>query len=60
MAHYRRHEQDNNHSRQQPNRADNDVAWQRQVNTANGQNGGDRLPAWLWFVNVLWHFCFSA
>ena len=58
MAHYSRHEQDDNHSRQQPNRADNDVAWQGQVNSAYGENRGYRLSAWLWFVNMLrrgWH-----
>jgi hypothetical protein len=58
MAHHSRHEQDDNHSRQQPNRADNDVAWQGQVNSAYGENRGYRLSAWLWFVNMLrrgWH-----
>ena len=49
-----------NDSRQQPNRADNDVAWQGQVNSADGENRGYRLSAWLWFVNVLWHLCFFA
>ena len=48
-----------NDSRQQPNRADNDVAWQGQVNSAYGENRGYRLSAWLWFVNVLRHCVFS-
>src|SRR5213082_765035 len=58
MAHYSRNEQDDNHSRQQPNRADNDVARQGQVNSAHGENCGYRLSPWLWFVNVLWHLFF--
>jgi len=49
-----------NDSWEQPNRADNDVARQGQVNSADGENRGYRLSAGLWFVNVLWHFCFSA
>ena len=49
-----------NDSRQQPNRADNDVARQGQVNSADGENRGYGLSAWLWLVNVLWHLCFSA
>ena len=58
MAHHSRHEQHDNDSRQQPNRADNEVAWQRQVNSADGEHRGYRLPAWLWLVNMLrrgWH-----
>ena len=49
-----------NDSRQQPNRADNDVARQGQVNSADGENRGHGLSVWLWLVNVLWHLCFSA
>jgi hypothetical protein len=60
MAHYSRHEQDHNHSRQQPNWTDNDVTWQGEIDPADGENCGYRLSAWLWLVNVLWHFCFSA
>jgi hypothetical protein len=58
MAHYGRHEQDDNHSRQQPNRTDDDIAWQGKVNRAHGENRGYCLSAWLWLVNVLrrgWH-----
>jgi hypothetical protein len=60
MAHNSRHKQDHNHSWQQPNRPYNDVAWQGQVNPADRENRGYRLSAWLWLVNVFWHFCFSA
>src|SRR5215831_8060165 len=59
MAYHSRHEQNDNDSRQQPDRADNDVARQGQVNSADGENRGYRLSTWLWFVNVLWHLCFS-
>src|SRR5436189_3941149 len=58
MAHYSRYEQDDNHSRQQPNRADNDVARQGQVNSADGENCGYGLSAWFWLVNMLWHLFF--
>ena len=60
MAHYSRYQQHDNHSRQQPNRTYNDGAWQGQVNSANGENRAYGLSTWLWFVNVLWHLCFSA
>ena len=55
MADYSRHEQNDNHSWQQPNRPDNDIARQGQVNSADGENRGYGLSAWLWLVNVLWH-----
>src|SRR6266446_6535608 len=58
MAHHSRHEQHDNDSRQQPNRTDNDVAWQGQVNSADSENRGYGLSTRLWFVNVLWHLCF--
>ena len=58
MAYHSRHEENDNHSRQQPNRAHNDITWQGQVNSADGENGGNRLPTWLWLVNVIWHFVF--
>ena len=59
MAQHRRNQQDDNDSRQQPNRAYNDIAWQRQVNSANGKDCGYGLSAGLRFVNVLWHLCLS-
>src|SRR5215211_312753 len=58
MTHHSRHEQNDNHRRQQPNRANNNIAWKGQVNSADGENSGYCLSAWLWFINVLWHLCF--
>jgi len=60
MANHSRHEQDDNDSWQQPNRADNDVAWEGKVNSADRENRGYRLFTGLRFVNVLWHWCFFA
>ena len=35
MAHSRRHEQNDNQSRQQPSRANDEIGWQRQINCAD-------------------------
>src|SRR5262249_31701985 len=58
VAHYGWHEQNDNHRRQEPNRANNDVARQGQVNSADRENRSYRLSTWLRFVNVLWHLFF--
>src|SRR5205823_6501079 len=47
MAHHRWHEQNDNQSRQQPDRADNEIAWQRQINCADRQKGEQRISKWL-------------
>src|SRR5215472_10781757 len=54
MAHHSRHEENDDHSWQQPNRADDDIAWQREINCADCENCGNRLSARLRFVDLLW------
>ena len=58
MAHYSRDEQNDNHSRQQPNRPDNDVVREGQVNSAYGDDRSYRLSAWLRFVKRSLAFVF--
>jgi len=53
MTDHCRDEQDNNQRRQKPDRADDQIAWQRQINCAHRQKGQERLPARLRFVDVI-------
>src|SRR6266576_1330296 len=53
MAHHRWYEQNDNQSRQQPDRADNETARQREINCAHRQKRKERLPTRFWLVDVL-------
>ena len=53
MAQHRWYEQNDNQSRQQPNRANDEIGWQRQINCADRQKREHGLPAWFRFVDVL-------
>ena len=54
MAHHRWHKQNDNYSRQQPGGADDQIARKRQVNSSDGEQRKDRLPAWLGFINMIY------
>jgi len=53
MAHHRWHDQNHNQSRQQPDRADNETARQRDINCAHRQKRKECLPPRFWFVDML-------
>src|ERR1700675_2835018 len=53
MRDHRRDEQNQNQSRQQPGRTDNERSRQRQINSADRNEREQRLPAWLRFVHML-------
>jgi hypothetical protein len=53
MAHHGWHEQNDNDRRQQPNRADNEIPRQGQVNCADRKKRQHRLPTRLGLVDML-------
>src|SRR5205823_9073723 len=53
MTHDRRHQQDEDERGQKPDRSENEIAWQRDVNSADGEHGHEDLPAWLRFIDML-------
>ncbi len=53
MAHHRWHKQNDNYSRHQPDWTDDQIARKRQVNSSDGEQRKDRLPARLRFINVI-------
>ena len=56
MANHRRDEQDHDDGWQQPNRAENQISREREINPADREKRKERLPAWLWFIDVVMLF----
>jgi hypothetical protein len=54
MAHNRWHKQNDDHARHQPDRTDNEVSWQRQVNCTDRQECQEGLAARFGPVDALW------
>ena len=53
MTYHRRHEQDNDQSRQQPRRTNDERRRQRQINSADSQKCQKHLPTRLRFIDVI-------